>query len=777
MDLGEIKKADLREYVREKYGRVCNSSGMILCPFHDDRKPSLHFYQTKGGSWGFKCHGAGCGKGGSIIDFVMAMEGIDKKEAIARLLKEFEGPIKKIDPKNLAPAIKKDAKDPSAKKAALKDAHDLENAKLKFNFDYKDPAGKVVYRKVKYVFEDGEKEYKLKHPAPGKPGLWDWTKGKADWIPYNLDKFKGNTEVVICEGEKDANTITRLKAGLLATSAPTGESKWHDVLTPHFKDFKKTYFLYDVGNEKSVQGHAQKLQTAFPKMEIFIVIVPLEKREADITDYLSTFKTQKLKRIALVDLLDKSEKFTADEIEGDRPHTAQTDLEKIVLARLIQRPKFLASKGLEVSLFSPGPLRRIFRAIEKLAKNNEKIDEILVSKEAGIKVNEALEIIGGIDQIPAENFKYHIQKLREAVHYKELFNEAEKQRSCFIKGAPVNLVKCEAILDELKKNGSKQERPKAYTLTEFLKQDYPERKTLIDPILGLQEITMIHGRPKIGKSLLSLQLARCLATGADWFGFKTYKLDRPILIIQNEISGGLMQERARASLGDMTDKDKIIIPEQSRNIFLNEESGQDYMSCLLEDFKPGALILDCYEKFFPNLEMALKDPRPFFNFLREKTEAQNLSVTFIHHDAKFQEGKIGGLKSLGTITIAGSTDGNWNIDRILDVGLDPVEFNRTARLSFESRLWEPLRPVDIRINDKSSFDLVDIPKRVVDEWDIVEEIERAGGQIEFKELLKKYSSRKMLYKAKERALDQDLIDETELKTKGNPIILMLKRGG
>lgn len=323
MDLREIKKADLREYAQAKYGLVCNPSGMALCPFHDDKKPSLHFYKTKGESWRFKCHG--CGKGGSIIDFVMAQEGLDKKEACAGLSKEITGPIKKVDPKDLAPAVKKEAMDPGAQKAAGKEDRDLGKAKLKLNFDYKDEAGKVVYRKVKYLFKDGFKDYRFKHPAPGKAGEWDWTKGKAAFIPYNLDKFKGNTEIIICEGEKDANTIARLEAGFLATSAPAGKGAWPDALTPHFKDLKKATFIYDVGAEKDAQAHAQKIQTAFPKMEIFIVKIPLEKEGQDITDYLAALKTQKEKQIALVGLLGKAEKFKIEQKGEIRAHIIHMD--------------------------------------------------------------------------------------------------------------------------------------------------------------------------------------------------------------------------------------------------------------------------------------------------------------------------------------------------------------------------------------------------------------------------------------------------------------------
>lgn len=122
--------------------------------------------------------------------------------------------------------------------------------------------------------------------------------------------FKGNTEVIICEGEKDADTITRLKIAPLATSAPAGKGSWPDVLTPYFKDFKKVSFIYDVGAEKDARIHAGKLKKAYPKIEVFIIKVPLEKEGADITDYLSTMKDLKQRQIAFSDLLIKGEKFT-----------------------------------------------------------------------------------------------------------------------------------------------------------------------------------------------------------------------------------------------------------------------------------------------------------------------------------------------------------------------------------------------------------------------------------------------------------------------------------
>jgi hypothetical protein len=52
--------------------------GFMLCPFHGDRKsPSLKVYPGTGG-W----HCFGCGKGGSVIDFVMEHEGCDFRTVV-----------------------------------------------------------------------------------------------------------------------------------------------------------------------------------------------------------------------------------------------------------------------------------------------------------------------------------------------------------------------------------------------------------------------------------------------------------------------------------------------------------------------------------------------------------------------------------------------------------------------------------------------------------------------------------------------------------------------
>jgi hypothetical protein len=68
----ELLAIPAAEYVRVLAGLQPNRAGKVLCPFHQESDPSLQLYPD--GS--FYCFGAGCGRGGTIIDFAAARWGM-----------------------------------------------------------------------------------------------------------------------------------------------------------------------------------------------------------------------------------------------------------------------------------------------------------------------------------------------------------------------------------------------------------------------------------------------------------------------------------------------------------------------------------------------------------------------------------------------------------------------------------------------------------------------------------------------------------------------------
>ena len=69
----------------ELYGYHPNRAGFIKCPFHTgDHTASLKLYPSAGG-W----HCFGCNRGGSVIDFVAQLFGLDLMDAVRKLDADF----------------------------------------------------------------------------------------------------------------------------------------------------------------------------------------------------------------------------------------------------------------------------------------------------------------------------------------------------------------------------------------------------------------------------------------------------------------------------------------------------------------------------------------------------------------------------------------------------------------------------------------------------------------------------------------------------------------
>lgn len=77
-----IKQSVNIKTATELYGLAYDRSESSLCPFHSEKTPSFRVKNDY-----FHCFG--CGAGGDVIKFVMMMFGIDFKEAMAKLNKDF----------------------------------------------------------------------------------------------------------------------------------------------------------------------------------------------------------------------------------------------------------------------------------------------------------------------------------------------------------------------------------------------------------------------------------------------------------------------------------------------------------------------------------------------------------------------------------------------------------------------------------------------------------------------------------------------------------------
>ena len=89
-DIDRIKAISIIE-VAKRLGKIKKSgvTHRTLCPWHDDSNPSLVLYYNTHPKMENHCHCFSCGKGGSVIDFVMQKEQWSFQEACRWLSAEF----------------------------------------------------------------------------------------------------------------------------------------------------------------------------------------------------------------------------------------------------------------------------------------------------------------------------------------------------------------------------------------------------------------------------------------------------------------------------------------------------------------------------------------------------------------------------------------------------------------------------------------------------------------------------------------------------------------
>lgn len=81
-----VKRSVTTRQAAEHYGIRVGKSGMCVCPFHDDRYPSMKVDRR------FHCFG--CQADGDVIDFVSRLENVSPKEAALMLARDFSIPYK-----------------------------------------------------------------------------------------------------------------------------------------------------------------------------------------------------------------------------------------------------------------------------------------------------------------------------------------------------------------------------------------------------------------------------------------------------------------------------------------------------------------------------------------------------------------------------------------------------------------------------------------------------------------------------------------------------------
>lgn len=263
-----LERLDLPSLIQELIPS-CRRAGRELsglCPFHDDKSPSLSVNPITGV---FKCQTAACGAKGSFFDLFGKVNGLAFPASIKMLAAQAgltlgKGTISTGKPKEV-------------------DRH-----------DYQDTNGNLLYQRVR--FEPGDNGRSKKY-LPFDPATGKW-KRPCDPVLYHLPDVVNASTVFIVEGERKGDVVKSW--GLVGTCFDSGANS---TITPAMIEAltgKDLIILPD--NDDSGRVYRDNIIKAMlgKAASIKVVDLPGLAIKGDIVDWIKTPRNDKARLLDLI---------------------------------------------------------------------------------------------------------------------------------------------------------------------------------------------------------------------------------------------------------------------------------------------------------------------------------------------------------------------------------------------------------------------------------------------------------------------------------------------
>lgn len=221
----------------------------------------------------------------------------------------------------------------------------------------------------------------------------------------------------------------------------------------------------------------------------------------------------------------------------------------------------------------------------------------------------------------------------------------------------------------------------------FVKKDF-----IVDKLMKSKGLYCLVARPKVGKSLLALQLANSVATGTTFLGFRT--IPSPVLYISTEMNYTQILDRIDKMECQFNDDNFVFIEQEVNERKLNLMDLQIDFQTFSTDYQGKFVIIDMLCGIEMNSGYDLNNYQEVGQYLipqfRELCKKYNFTILLIHHLNKSN-------------TLLGSTAIDGSIDGKITLKLDSNIKNKIL-FNYESRDYESLDLI-LKRNDNLTFEI------------------------------------------------------------------------
>lgn len=302
-----------------------------ICPFHTDRHPSFFVNNING-----LYHCFGCQSSGNMFSFYAKMHDLDTRTDFPKILKDI-----------------------STMFGISQDDHP-DRTNVKTRYDYLDATGTLKYQ----IERLDPKSFRIRRPDEN--GGWVYDKKDLSIIPYHLPEIMKSSQVIVVEGEKDADNLVNI--GLTATTNPFGAGKWPDDFGPYF-DGKNVILIPD--NDAVGIKHMHKVAENLKSHAVSIkwINLPDIPEKGDVSDFISQFTDKEAAAERLAMMIDDAPLYEDKEAtlsdESERDVDGRRGFHFISAAELLSSPKpidwlirgYLDANSLSMVFGDPGSMK------------------------------------------------------------------------------------------------------------------------------------------------------------------------------------------------------------------------------------------------------------------------------------------------------------------------------------------------------------------------------------------------------------------------------------
>lgn len=232
------------------------------------------------------------------------------------------------------------------------------------------------------------------------------------------------------------------------------------------------------------------------------------------------------------------------------------------------------------------------------------------------------------------------------------------------------------------------------TISEMRKET-TKKDFIVDNLMKSKGLYCLVARPKVGKSLLALQLANSIATGTTFLGFRTSP--SPVLYISTEMNSTQLVDRIDKMDLQFNDDNFVMIEQNPSERKLNLMDLQLQFQTFSNEYKGRFVIIDMFSGIDLNNGYNLNDYQDMGQVVipkfRELCKKYDFTILLVHHLNKNNT-------SLGSTAIDGSVDGKITLKQ-------DSNLKNKIILNYESRDYEGLDLV-LKRNDNLLFELSEV---------------------------------------------------------------------